>query len=483
MSPRLRDETGVAMITAVFLAFLVSVLIVSVIAASIHSNEATSLDRHRENAFQAASAGVDVALDCLAQLTAISPFSSCSKAADATTILSDGAVNTGQYASSVSEITPLGSSTRIAQIVSTGYGPTQAESHAARSVRAEVTMVPASGFFDTLFAGGSSPMGVVTLKNNGVVNGSIYAASFDTQQNNGAFGDVRVVGDFNSKNNDNYRSVWAGGNVSMSNHTVVATNAKACGAGSSPGDATLASDAEVVANLQYKGTFTNNGGTVGSLTHAACAAPPSLGLPVFNYSALNYPGWTILDFTTVAAADACLATAGSTQLLQLAACGATLGDKDRTVGKNFGGALVHVNAATCPSTVTFAGATFTGNFTIVSNCKLSVDGNLTLDGSAVGSKQAVFISTSSTGTDDLSGTPNSSNAALSVLMYSTGETSTKNSLTIAAGALYGANVTVKNNISISSSSYLGSNPPPGFTFDPSVDATFTPVLREWREGT
>ena len=488
---QLRREDGVAVATAIMVTLVMMMLIVGVIVNAVHSNDATTLDRHREDGFQAASGGIDNALDCLGQLPSGAALSTCSKAANATTILTDGGSNIGQYGYTVTDITPVGQTVRVAKVTSTGEAPSYSNARSTRYVTVEVTMVPVGGFFDTLFAGSGGTLankGLISLKNNGTVNGSAYAGSFDVQKNNNLFLDLRIVGDIVTKNNDSYNSIWSGGSLAITNNTTVTTTAKACGAAGSPGDATLSNGSSVGGNLQYKGTL-SNGGTVGSLTHAACAAPPTLDIPTFTYSAGNYPGWTIISFASAATANACLATAGSTQAVQSAACGGqTLGDANGTIGKNGSGTLVYVNAPSpCVTNVSLGSATYTGNFDLVSNCPMSLGGTLTKSAAATGNKQVLFIASdpltaATTGTNLDPGGLSSASTSLSVLLYATGVVGTGNAPTLAAGSIYGRVIDLKNNLSITASTDLGGNAPPGFTFDPAVSSTFTPVVRVWRES-
>jgi hypothetical protein len=487
----LRREDGVAVATAIMVTLAMMLMITGVIANAVHSNDATTLDRHKEDGFQAASAGIDNALDCLGQLGSGAALSTCSKAADATTILTDAGTTIGQYGYAITDITPVGQTVRVAKVTSTGEAPSYADPRSTRYVTVEVSMVPVGGFFDTIFAGSGGTLaskGLASFKNNATVNGNAYAGTYDVQKNNNSILDLRVVGDVTTKNNDSYKSIWSGGSLTLTNNTAVQTTAKACGAAGSPGNATLNSGASVGGNLQYKGTLSNSG-TVGSTTHAACTAPTTLDVPSYTYSAANYPGWTIVAFSSAVLANACLATAGSTQAVQQAACGGqALGDANATIGKNGSGTLVYVNATSpCGTTVSLGSATYTGNFTLVTTCPMSLGGTLTKSAAATGNKQAIFIAadpltTATTGTNLDPNGLTSSSTSLSVLLYATGTIGTGNAPTIAAGSIYGRIIDLKNSLSITASTDLGANAPLGFTFDPSVASTFTPVMRDWRES-
>ncbi|GAC1409030.1 MAG: hypothetical protein NVSMB57_01190 [Actinomycetota bacterium] len=472
-----------ALISALLVLMVLMSLVLVTIAAAVHSNDATQADRHKETAFAAATAGVDKTVQCLQGLPLASPVATCNVAVSSLSQLSDANVNTGQYAVTIDDLSP-GLATKTVVIHSTGWGPTNSSLSATRSARriaARFTLTPNGGFFDAIFAGGTAPQGSVTLKNASTITGSVYAKTMDIQKNANSVLDLRVVGDITMKNNDVFRSAWAGGSLTLGHNAVVQTNAQACGAGGSPGNATIGAGSSIGGNLRYAGILSNSG-SVGSLTPGGCSPPASLNLPAFTYNQANYPGWTIASFVTVAAANSCLASASGSAVSQIAACGVALGDADGTVGKNESGTLIYVNAPVCTVPVSFNGASLSGNFTIVSNCQLAVNGSLVKSPLAVGLKQAVFISTSTTGTDDLTGTPNCSDPSIGVLLYTTGALATTNALSIAAGSLYGASVTGKNALTLTSSNDLANNPPPGFTFDTSVATKYIPLLKLWQES-
>lgn len=457
-------------------------LVVVTVTVAIHSNDQTQFDRRRENAFGAATAGVDDALRCLQRLDPVLPVNTCNISATAGSTLTDAGQSIGQYEVSITDLNP-GSLQKTVVINSSAWGSTKNGPEAlrsARSVSAEVQLIPVGGFFDAIFAGGVTPNGIISFKNNASIIGSVYARTYDTQKNGANIDDLRIVGDVVAKNNDVYRSIWSGGSITMGNNALIQTNGQACGAGFSPGNATLGSGAQIVGNLRYEGTY-NGGGSVGSLTHAGCEAPPSVGLPSFAYSGMNYPGWTILSFSNAALANACLAQAAGTQVQQITACGAALGDLNGTVGHNASGTLINANVPGCAVPLVFGGATFTGNLTVVTNCKLQPGGTFSLHPSATGKKQGVFISTSSSNSDDLATSITSSNPALGVLLYTAGELSTKNKLTLAAGAVYGSSVNGKNDVIVTSSNDLADNPPPGFTFDAALVTRYIPVVTLWKQ--
>lgn len=499
---RLREEGGVALIAAMLVLMVMVGLGLVVVAAALHSNDATVLDRQRENAFQAADAGFNNAVRCLTQVSPASwTVAGCQAqlkgnagsfyvpgVAGATpgTQLQDGGKNVGLFHVEIVDVTPASSNTKRVEIKSWGYGP-KLGGRSTRFVTATVNLVPNGGFFDTLFAAGPAPLGTIDFKNVGTVTGSTYALDIAVIFNQNKFGDVRTPGSFVSKNNDTYTSIWAGGNVNLGTNTTVIGDVLACGS-KAAGDATLLSGASIGGNLTYKSSFSGTTSQVaGQITKSSCNPPPTLALPAYTYASTAYtnpvsgPAWNVLEFTSVLAANACLST-GTVCLNG----GKTLGTAVGRVGGNasVGGTVVYVNVnpGAC-STVSMTGNTVVeNNFNLISPCPMAFGPDLSFSPTYVAKATVAAISTY-TGTGDAidaSGL-NSNDARVNLLLYATGAINFKNSTTIASGSVYGSSLSMKNAFAISRGPDLGLTPPYGFNFSGAGSTSYTPVTVLWTE--
>lgn len=500
---RLREERGIAMTTVVLLIAVLVGLAVVVVAVSLRANDASQVQRLRESAFQAADAGFNEALQCL---TVLDPkafsagLSSCNTkmsryAPGSPTTLAVQGRTVGSYHATVTDVTPPGSLVKKILVRSWGISPTEPQRN-LRFVSAQVDLIPVGGFFDTLFSGGGT--GQLTLRNNVTVNGDMYSRTVQEIKNNNVAQNVRVVGDFESKVNDSFASVWSGGSVTLENNTTVTTSVRACGDTSvnpgSAGDARLRNGAFVGSTLTLKGTFTGSNTQLGQpppiYVPGGCAAPPSLSVPVYTYNAALYTGWTIIEFSTAALANNCLSVQ-----TPLACNGQSLGIPPGTHGikgaNNSKGVIVRVTDPVCLTPVRFQGnRQISGNFTLISErCKLEINGTLTVPATDTDPtpRQLVLVSNSNTtsGAPDLEVTNqfDSTDARVNVLMLTPGrlEFNSPSNAVIAAGALYGGSVLVKNNLTITHGADLAANAPRGFSFDASQAVRFIPVTVLWSE--
>ncbi|MHB8510662.1 MAG: PilX N-terminal domain-containing pilus assembly protein [Actinomycetota bacterium] len=482
---RRKDEEGMALITVMLMLMVLTMLVVVTITAAVHSNDATGADKQRETAFAAASAGIDYTINCLKSptLRASDPVNLCNQA---TTQLSDGSTKSGAYTTTVIDKTPTQTTDKLIEIDATGWAPTFSSPQHLRSqriIKATYKLFQNAGFFDAIFAGGSSPLGLVDLKNSADINGTVYARSYTEDKNGLQVGDLIIVGDVTTKNNSTEHSIWTGGSVTMGNNGLVQTYVQACGSPPLSGNISIGNGGTITGNAEYSNTLSlGPGATTGSYTKSACPQPAVLSLPTYTYNPLNYSGWSIVNFSTVAAANACLAQVGASQAIQTASCGVALGDSDGTIGHSNNGTVIDINVPACLTPVSMGSATYAGNFTIVSNCPLSLNGTYTKAAGLTGNYQAVFISTSNTGVDDISAGIISADPTISVLLYTPGQLDFSNNTSIASGAAYGGSVIGKNSMTITQSNDLGKNMPLGFDFSNSVATTWTPVLTLWQEG-
>lgn len=518
-----KDDSGFALVAVVLLIAALVGLGVLITTYSVETNEDTTQQRIRENAFQAADAGVSDAIACLVKYnpqsysTGISTCNSELNTPSDRTQLTDQGRNIGQYTADITDVSSAGSPEKEVIIDARGFGPQQGSGRlrSERRIEARVRLEPVGGFFDTIFAGGtgSSGSGSVEIKNNADVRGSVYARNLQLIKNNAKLGTVRTVGDFTTKTNGLYENIWSGGSVEVQQNTSVTLDVKACGdptAGS--GNITLGNGSSIGRDLHYNGTSSpsNPSSSVGGQVHTPppnCVPPTDLGLPRFSYDPANYgtanynPPQTVIEFRGTDAAsraNGCLAQtrvedqfdpdAGDVGLCETAnfviptTRNPQLGSADGRLGGEHG-TVVYVNDDACPGagpTVLDQNWTIENHFTLITNCRLTVEGNLSYANDFVTESQVILISEADTGDRDLlvDGTLNV-NASANLLLYTTGKFEARNHLRVGAGSVYASSVEVKNNVDIGASHSLEDTPPPGFLFDEA--SRFLGVIIEWRE--
>lgn len=260
-------QSGMAMVLSMSVAFVVFTLGAVWIGLGTHQITATGREKLREQARNAAEAGLNVAMS---QLTASASFSG----------LGLTAIAGGEF-----EVTvlPVGNDANDPRryIISRGYAPTKANpNRQARRLEQQVELTYNDGFRYALF---SSPGGI-TGANHMTVNGDVYASGDLVMANNSTVsGSVTSLGSMTTSNNTTIAGdVHAANNVTLDNSsTTVLGNVYAGGNVSMTG--------HVKGNVQAGGTI--SGGTVdGSRSQNSPPPPPAAQtLPTFNWNPANYP--------------------------------------------------------------------------------------------------------------------------------------------------------------------------------------------------
>lgn len=265
-----RDERGVGVATALVITLVVFALGATWTTVGLHQVQTSSYDRMREQALNAAEAGVNLALSQLAGQYDWPGTSS-------TMALGD---DTGEYEVTVTPVNPLDPADLDRYIVAKGYAPTKASATlAVRQVEQQVRLDPTDGFSYALFA---APGGL-TGQNNSTITGDVYsAANVDLANSAKYFGDVTSLGNVTSASNTTIGGdVWAGGTATLDNAaTTVQGNVRAVSNVSLTGT--------VLGDAQSGGSIT--GGTVnGTRTpNVAPPTPPALQQPTFTWDPANY---------------------------------------------------------------------------------------------------------------------------------------------------------------------------------------------------
>jgi cytoskeletal protein CcmA (bactofilin family) len=264
------DERGVALVTAMVITL--AVLAIGGIWTSLatHQYTASARERQREQARNAAEAGVN---EAMSRLSANAGYTGAALVA-----LPRG---TGEYEMTVGR-PPLSSDPNDTRrlIVSTGYAPTKANPlGVARRVEQQVDLISTGGFHFALF---TAPGGVAG-SNNMTVNGDVYSANNLTLSNSATVsGSVTSLGSVTTSNNSTIGGdIRAAGNVTIDNSsTTVLGNVYSGG--------NVALTGRVRGNVQAAGTII--GGTVdGSRAQYSPPRPPQAQtVPTFLWNSTNY---------------------------------------------------------------------------------------------------------------------------------------------------------------------------------------------------
>lgn len=220
------SEAGVGVPTALFVALVVFSLGATWTQLGIHDVNLSTHERSREQALNAAEAGVNAAMS---KLTLDAGY------AGGSGTLAGG---TGEYEIAVEPIATADPSDLRRKIVATGYVPGRTDpSPVVRRLEAEVDLETTDGFDYGLFAGagalsGSNHMSVkgdvysrdgITLQNNSDVSGDVITPAWVTTQGNTLIGgDVRAGGDVTLDNSSTtvQGSVFSGGAVVVNAHVM-----------------------------------------------------------------------------------------------------------------------------------------------------------------------------------------------------------------------------------------------------------------------
>jgi hypothetical protein len=453
-SARLRSESGSALIAIVMLIMVLSALGIGVIQVAQHSNDVTSVDRERLQTIEAAEAGINDAI------RRIEAGAGCDTVAGAYNSLMDKTSLVGRFRTRIDpESGTLCNDTPRRVIHSWGYAATgkssdgTAGARALRHLEVTVELVPIEGFPFTLFAEGNQ--GTIYIKNNGIVEGDVYAESVDQTKNNLTAQNVISPGSITTQNNVSYSgTLWAGGNVVIGEDGNIGGSILASGtAPSTAGNVVLDNGVVVGGDVTAKGSVTPSTAVVnGSITanDPNVPAPPALTKPAFVWNAANYSP---------------APTEGSAAAITTALSSAK-NNLQGTYHSTDGGTV------TVPS-----GATVTGPLAIVSTGKIVISGNMHASG---GPWQVAMVALSNAQDAFSTGSTFTAASGLDVLMYSNGGFDMKNNVSF-RGAIYADTIDAKNTFTIIRSTALMSDPPAGFTFVLSSSKTYSVVPTLWRE--
>ncbi len=470
-----RDERGVALVTALLVAFVATLFVTTTMYVAFHDQTGSAHNRSWGQALHVAESGVHEAIAYLQNSNGVVP---------ATT--QTGTTDEGTYQYRI-----VAKSRNRYQIDAVGTVGTASSTQASRRLR--VQMAPPISFKYALFS-----LSDVTTKNNNTVCGDIYAGTYVEVYNNdsvknpasascpsgGTVGTGSVTAATGYIQMDNNSTVdgdaWSGGyNASgngIDNSGSIGGNAKASDA--TPGCSDDSGHAKykisggtIAGDATAWGAITSS--VSGTKTQNSCTlAAPTQSMPTFTFNAANYPAGTVHTYSF----PADYATFNS----YIAANKANLSGTFYITGGN----------ATYP--VSLDGATVTGDLTVIATdapIDMSSGG---LGGSATTDKVVVlatWYAAPASGCSTNGGNPGDcaigiknnfapSSSSLtgstntSVLLYApNGPVSFKNNADF-QGAVYANNIQVKNNMNV--------------TYDPRLEqvvgfGTSTLTVTDWQE--
>lgn len=292
-SKRAADEAGTGVVTALSISLIAFLLGAVWVNVAVHQVEGSSYEKKREQALNAAEAGVNLAISRLAGDYDWAGTGGVIELAD----------DTGEYEVSVTPVDPGDPEDLDRYIVAKGYAPSKTSTRrAARQLEQQVELIPTDGFEFALFA---SPGGI-TGQNNSTVTGDVYSASdIALAQFTNVFGDVTSVGSVSTSNNNTIGGkIHAGVDVFIEN-TGTDVQGDVWAGGFSAGVPNVKVSGSVDGDVQARGTVQLTGGSVdGDIAEGSPPPePPVLGLPTFtwdpdNYSPTPSPPWSsAADFT------------------------------------------------------------------------------------------------------------------------------------------------------------------------------------------
>jgi hypothetical protein len=418
-----RSETGSSIAAVLMVIMVITAIGLTSVQLARHSTDATTVDRERVQALNAAEAGVHEAIGVLQTSPCDLPDT-------------QGSLDQGEYVFSAA------TEGEACVIHSLGTGRTGSD-RTRRLLRVEVAFKPLA-FTYTLFSATE-----VQAKNNATILGDVYATSLHQSHNALIAEDVVSPGDIVTKNNATYGGmIWSGGNVHLNNNTKVVESVIA------GGNIVLENGAAILGDALAGGSISAQPGQIGgTATSNSPNVPeaPVLGLPDFRPQDLTYS----------------LPSFGSAQAMTdyLLANSSALQGVFRVEGSPGARVILpdHANVV--------------GPLTIVTNGKIELGRSLT----GIGGPHQVVLGAQNTTGDAIDVPKSFTGHGLDILLFSYGGVDAKNRLDM-TGAIYAAGVIdIKNNLVLRPSFSFQDNPPVGFDFSSWTTDQYLVVPTMWRE--
>jgi hypothetical protein len=442
------NEEGFALVTAIGILAIMTILLVVVLSAGQGAFEVSERNSRFTRTLGVAEAGVNDAVTRLGEVRG------AENPCEIGTLTVCQAPN-GEYQV---RWEPAATGDGL-MITAVGYYPSKAQEQISRTV--QVLLEPAQSFTYALFSNST-----LDVKNNEIVFGDIYASQKITLGNgavvcgsviNGSGGveagnGTQILKSYGASCSDKSGSVWAGGTITLNAALV-------------QGDATASAPSDVTCPPNPNTTYAIVGGTVqgtatacGAVTsstpnpvpNTATSPPAVVPMPSFTFDPANYPGINCYAATT----NPCTAAAPSTTAV------ATF---NTTVPKvNMSGTYaIWQSQPTQATRVNLENLTLGGDLTIVTNAPIDLGNTGTVTSSVPAT--LVIISTyippegtnceanggdcSIYGKNKVvfdSGDPASPDDGIVALLYTPGKMAFKNQANEGEGALYAGSMDLKN---------------------------------------
>jgi Tfp pilus assembly protein PilX len=444
MSRRMNDQSGMAMITAILVSFVVLILGIAALNISIHNSVQSGKDRDRAQALQAAEAGIDYYFSYLQSTGGGSPSCTVTQTVIGSPTASftvtptfyasiDG---TGSALSCpaggvlASGVTPGSVLIRSVGLSSSAYPKRTMEALAKLTVTSGSTFDNSQAIF-----GNSS----VTFSSNNQVGGAQYNdadvytnGSYSISSNSVLYGNVYSQGSVSlGSNSDVKKDVWANTGITMGGNARIRGNGT-----SSTSSITMTSNSHIYGNAKAATTIATGIVDGYRTPNTPSGAPPTR----------SYPSWTYngADWTGASPAYTVHPYADCTTLFNAGGIGTWWGGADGTY---------HVVRVTGNCTVN-------SSVTVKGNLAFIVDGNMTLGngarfspgtGTAAGPWNLYFfVGLSGAGGCQYQAQPHSGmDSGLSTIIYTrsacTVDIQSNSALT--QGQIYGGTVNIKNSMS------------------------------------
>jgi type II secretory pathway pseudopilin PulG len=444
---RAEREEGFALIVVMVVISIVTIMTIGMIATGLHLDQATARGRRHSAALQVAEAGIDQAVYQLSQ-----------------NHLYTGTGGTVSVPGGEYEVTVTVPRRGWATIVSTGYVPTKTATNAVKR-RIRTTYGPERAFRYALFSesglevknnggtvGDVFANGSVVLSNGSGVRGSVTSAIGTVQLDNNATvrkddgegGEIRSGG-FDLSGN--WGVQLAGGSVVEGS---VFARAEQCPGGVTDDTRYNVSNAGMIqGNATARGNI--NGSVQGSKTPFTCVEREATRqLPEFHYDPELYPDPT--EYGTSPDADGVRTGARTAFQAWVTGHSSSMTGTHRVMD-----AGCRDDPAGDASVLELGGTTITGDFTLITNCRVDFDNNASYSGSSDAYVTIISLNASTTpAAIDIKNNFEIPDPGPAVLMYSPGLIQVKNNPE-ANGAVFAGSISFKNNMDV--------------TYDPRVERT------------
>jgi len=324
-SRRAHDETGMALISAILVTMVVTLLAIGAIETANHSLNSTVVDRKQVQSIGGAEAGIDLATNSLQSAAPPCTLSGTLPSGPTTSSYSVAITYYGTTDGSGSALScsavQAGTAVPLSALL-TSTGDTSAAGFGSRVMHALVhmTAVPSPAFDKAIFA-----QGTLTFNNKSTINGDgknnadVYTnTSFTCTNNENFYGSLYSQGDITGSNTcTTSGDWWAAGTISATGNGVLGGSAYAGGCvtpaagtctastANGAGNISFSSNYSVAKNAIAKGTISPTPCGAGKVIQGTCStsanhgAPPYYSFPVVDYNALAWSqaGYTVHDFT------------------------------------------------------------------------------------------------------------------------------------------------------------------------------------------